>query len=206
MSVLKQLSLLCWLMCGFALTAHATPPTLLVFGDSLSAGYGIAREQSWPVLLEQQLQKEGKPFTVVNASISGETTAGGRARLAAALDQFKPAIVILALGANDGLRGLPIAAMKENLATMIAQAKRHHTRVLLVGIRLPPNYGENYTQAFAASFHTLARREKIALLPFLLEPIALDAEAFQADGLHPTAAAQPKLMQHVRASLAPLLR
>lgn len=206
MSPLKRLCLLCWFMGGFALSAHATPPTLLVFGDSLSAGYGIAREQSWPVLLEQQLQKEGKPFTVVNASISGETTAGGRARFAAALDQFKPAIVILALGANDGLRGLPIAAMKENLAAMIAEAKRHPARVLLVGIRLPPNYGADYTQAFAATFRTLARREKVALLPFLLEPIALETGAFQSDGLHPTAAVQPKLMQHVRAALTPLLR
>jgi acyl-CoA thioesterase-1 len=193
-------------MGGFALSAHATPPVILIFGDSLSAGYGIVRAQSWPVLLEHRLQEEGKAFTVVNASISGETTAGGRARFAAALQQFEPAIVILALGANDGLRGLPIAAMKENLAAMIAQAKRHHARVLLVGIRLPPNYGENYTQAFAATFRSLARREKIALLPFLLEPIALDADAFQADGLHPTAAAQPRLMQHVRASLSPLLR
>jgi acyl-CoA thioesterase-1 len=193
-------------MCGFALTAHATPPVILVFGDSLSAGYGIPREQSWPVLLEQQLQKEGRSFTVVNASISGETSAGGRARFATALDQFKPAIVILALGANDGLRGLSIAAMKENLAAMIVQAKHHHARLLLVGMRLPPNYGENYTQAFTAAFPTLARREKIALLPFLLEPIALDADAFQADGLHPTAAAQPRVMRHVRTALAPLLQ
>lgn len=206
MSSLKQFFLLYWFICGWVPAVHATPPAILVFGDSLSAAYGIATSQSWPVLLDKQLQEEGKAFTVVNVSISGETTAGGRSRFMAALEQFKPAIVILALGANDGLRGLPIAAMKENLAAMIAQAKHHHARVLLVGIRLPPNYGENYTREFATTFRTLARREKVALLPFLLEPIALDAGAFQADGLHPIAAAQPRLMQHVRTSLAPLLR
>lgn len=187
-------------------SAHATPPTLLVFGDSLSAGYGIAREQSWPALLERRLHEEGRTFTMVNASISGETTAGGRARFTRVLEQTKPAIVILALGANDGLRGLPLAVMRDNLAAMIGQAKRHHAKILLVGMRLPPNYGDKYTREFAASFHTLARREQVALLPFLLEPVALDANAFQADGLHPTAEAQPRLVQHVWNALLPLLR
>jgi acyl-CoA thioesterase-1 len=189
---------------------HATQPAaatrnILVFGDSLSAGYGIAVNESWPALLGERLQQMGKPYTVVNASISGETTAGGRARFAAALQQAQPAIVILALGANDGLRGLPLAEMQTNLSTMIKAARQHKSRVLLVGIRLPPNYGKNYTQNFETAFHTLARREKVALLPFLLEPIAQDATAFQADGLHPIAAVQPKLMDHVWQALEPLL-
>lgn len=190
--------------------AHATQPAattrnILIFGDSLSAGYGIAVNESWPALLGERLKQKGKLYTVVNASISGETTAGGRARFAAALQQAQPAIVILALGANDGLRGLPIAAMQANLGAMIKAARQHKSRVLLVGIRLPPNYGKDYTQGFETAFHTLARREKVALLPFLLDPIALDAAAFQADGLHPVAAVQPKLLDHVWQALEPLL-
>jgi acyl-CoA thioesterase-1 len=142
---------------------------------------------------------------VANASISGETTAGGRTRFGAALSQFKPKVVILALGANDGLRGLPVAAMKENLQVMVRQARQQGARVLLVGMRLPPNYGPQYTQDFETVFRDLARSEKTALLPFLLEPIALDGNAYQPDGLHPTAAAQPKIVDHVWAALKPLL-
>ena len=194
-----------WVLLACSLPAHAVEKRILVFGDSLSAGFGIAVSQSWPALLGQRLQAGGSAATVTNASISGETTAGGRARLDAALAQFKPAVVILALGANDGLRGLPVAAMKENLAAMVALAKKRQARVLLVGMRLPPNYGPQYTQEFDAAFRDLARREKIALLPFLLEPIALDQKAFQPDGLHPTAAAQPKILDHVWTALKPLL-
>jgi acyl-CoA thioesterase-1 len=142
---------------------------------------------------------------VTNASISGETTAGGRARFAAALGQFKPAVVILALGANDGLRGLPVPAMKENLQAMARLAKQAGARVLLVGMRLPPNYGPQYTQDFDAAYRDIAKAEKLALLPFLLEPIALERDAYQADGLHPTAAAQPKILDHVWGALKPLL-
>ena len=188
-----------------SLPAIAAEKHLLVFGDSLSAGFGIAVAQSWPALLGQRLQANGSALRVVNASISGETTAGGRARLGAALTQFKPRVVILALGANDGLRGLPVAAMKDNLAAMVKLAKQHRARVLLVGMNLPPNYGQQYTDQFNAAFRDLARREKIALLPFLLEPIALDRDAFQADGLHPTAAVQPKILDHVWTALKPLL-
>jgi acyl-CoA thioesterase-1 len=194
-----------WVLLVCSLPAHAVEKRILVFGDSLSAGFGIAVSQSWPALLGQRLQANGSAATVTNASISGETTAGGRARLDAALAQFKPAVVILALGANDGLRGLPVAAMKENLAAMVALAKKRQARVLLVGMRLPPNYGPQYTQDFDAAFRDLAQREKIALLPFLLEPIALDQNAFQPDGLHPTAAAQPKILDHVWTALKPLL-
>jgi acyl-CoA thioesterase-1 len=184
-------------------SAHATQPdaapprNILIFGDSLSAGYGIAIRDSWPALLDARLKQEGRPYAIVNASISGETTAGGRSRLAAALAQVKPAILVLELGANDGLRGLPIADMTANLTAMIAMAKRRHARILLIGMRLPPNYGGDYANAFANAFETIARHEKVTLLPFLLEPIARDTSAFQADGLHPTAQAQPLLMAHV---------
>jgi acyl-CoA thioesterase-1 len=204
----KRLASRCCLLflLSFGLTAGAAEPRILVYGDSLSAGFGIAVSQSWPALLAQRLQAAGSKFIVANASISGETTAGGRARFAAALAQFDPAIVILALGANDGLRGLPVAAMKDNLAFMVAAAKKHGARVLLVGMHLPPNYGTKYTEEFDAAFRDLARREKLALLPFLLEPIALDHNAYQADGLHPTAAAQPKILDHVWHALKPLLK
>ncbi|MEI8163472.1 MAG: arylesterase [Betaproteobacteria bacterium] len=205
--MLKRLVSLCCLLVlpMFSPSSAAAEQGILVYGDSLSAGFGIAVSQSWPALLAQRLKTAGSPHTVTNASISGETTAGGRARLAAALARFKPAIVILALGANDGLRGLPPAMMQDNLGSMVALAKQHGARVLLVGMHLPPNYGPKYTREFDAVFRDLARREKIAFLPFLLEPVALDQNAFQADGLHPTAAAQPKLLDHVWKALKPLL-
>jgi acyl-CoA thioesterase-1 len=199
-----RLALLLVTLC--AASAQAAPRTVLVFGDSLSAGFGIARDQSWPALLDLTLQQRQLGWRVANASISGETTAGGRARLAAALKEFKPAVLILALGANDGLRGLAPAQMRDNLQAMIAEAKRAKVKVLLVGMRLPPNYGPQYANAFEAVFADLARTEKIALLPFLLEPIALRADAFQADRLHPVAAVQSTLRDHVLKSLAPLLR
>ena len=188
-----------------SLAATAAEQRILVYGDSLSAGFGIAVSQSWPALLGQRLKASGSPLTVTNASISGETTAGGRARFAATLIQFKPAVVILALGANDGLRGLPVAVMQDNLAFMVSLAKKRGARVMLVGMHLPPNYGPKYTQEFDAAFRDLAKREKVALLPFLLEPIAFDQDAYQADGLHPTAAAQPKILDHVWNALKPLL-
>lgn len=209
----KRLSFFILLLSSLAVNtaAHATQPdaarrNILVFGDSLSAGYGIAVNESWPALLDERLKQQGKPYAVVNASISGETTTGGLARFAAALKQTQPAIVILALGANDGLRGLPIADMQANLAAMIKAAKQRKASVLLVGMRLPPNYGGAYAGSFASVFQTLARREKTTLLPFLLEPIALDATAFQADGLHPVAKAQAKLANHVWNMLEPLLK
>ncbi len=180
--------------------------TILVFGDSLSAGYGIAVNQSWPSLLNQRLQQEKLPYAVVNASISGETTAGGRSRFPAALKQHRPAIVILALGANDGLRGLPLAAARANLTQMVQAAKAASARVLLAGMRLPPNYGPDYTRDFNALFTAVAQQEKTSLLPFLLEPIAADDSAFQTDRLHPTAAAQPRILDHVWQSLKPLLK
>jgi acyl-CoA thioesterase-1 len=201
----KKLASCFLLLLCCSLPATAAEKRILVFGDSLSAGFGIRVSQSWPALLGQRLQARGSRYTVANASISGETTAGGRTRFAAALNQFKPAIVILALGANDGLRGLPVAAMEDNLSFMVKLAKQQKARVLLVGMHLPPNYGPKYTDEFHAAFRTIAKREKIPLLPFLLEPVALDRDAFQADGLHPTAAAQAKILDHVWSALQALL-
>lgn len=191
--------------CLLFLATLSQAATLLVFGDSLSAGYGIPREQSWPTLLAQRLDKEGRRYTVVNASISGETSAGGRARLGAALQQHRPALVILELGANDGLRGLSLDSLRDNLAAMVRMSRAAGAKVLLVGIRLPPNYGPDYVSRFERTFPEVAKKEKAALLPFLLEPIARDGSAFQQDGLHPVAQAQPKLLDHVWQTLKPLL-
>lgn len=181
----------------------AAERTLLVLGDSLSAAYGLQQREGWVALLEPRLGPRG--WRVVNASISGETSAGGRARIAGELARHRPALLLLALGANDGLRGLPIAHTEANLAAIIGAAKAAGARVLLVGIRIPPNYGPEYTEAFFGLYARLAQAHAVPLLPFLLEPIALDRDAFLPDQLHPNAAAQPKLAEHVWAALAPLL-
>ena len=199
--MLKILSFLLILLS--AASSQAANRTILVYGDSLSAGFGIPLAQSWPALLDQRVRSSG--WSVANASISGETTAGGRSRFAAALQQFKPDIVILALGANDGLRGLPVSNMQSNLQSMITAAKAQNARVMLAGIRLPPNYGPDYTREFESSYSSLAKREKLPYLPFLLEPIAEDRAAFQADNLHPVASAQPKILDHVWGTLKPML-
>ena len=180
--------------------------TILVFGDSLSAGFGIGQEQSWPALLAQRLAAARDPYQIANASISGETTSGGLSRLAPALRQFQPAIVIIELGANDGLRGLSLKQMRANLDEMIRLCQDSHAQVVLVGIRLPPNYGLNYTAQFAAIYADLGRRHKTALVPFLFEGFAGNRDAFQEDGLHPTAATQPMMLANVWRALLPLLR
>lgn len=186
-------------------SAALAAQTVLIFGDSLSAGYGLGPGQSWPALLAQRLQADQSPWTIANASVSGETTAGGRSRLPSALERFKPAVAVIALGANDGLRGLPPPQMRDNLSVMIRAAKARGTKVLLAGIRLPPNYGADYTARFIETYRQVAAAEKVPLLPFLLEPIAQDMAAFQSDGLHPTASAQPKILDHVWQALQPLL-
>lgn len=189
-----------------ALARKAAPDaTVLVMGDSLSAGYGMPASQGWVALLDERLEKQHPGWDVVNASISGETTAGGRARIVDALARHRPQVVVVALGANDGLRGLPTAQAATNLAYMIGAAHGAGAKVLLVGMQMPPNLGAAYADAFAGNYSTLASRFDVALLPFLLEPIALDREAFQADNLHPVAAAQPRLLDHVWAALEPLL-
>jgi len=179
--------------------------TILVIGDSLSAGYGIRPEQAWPALLGKRLAEKRFDYSVANLSISGETTAGGRSRLLPALKQHQPAIVIIALGANDGLRGLPLPQMRDNLQAMNDAARTAGARVMLVGMRLPPNYGP-YAAEFQRSYAELAASGKSTLLPFLLEPVAARAAYFQADNLHPTAEAQPLILDHVWASLLPLLK
>jgi acyl-CoA thioesterase-1 len=180
--------------------------TILVFGDSLSAAYGIAAQRGWVALLAERLERERLDYSVVNASISGETTAGGRSRLPEALARHKPSILILELGANDGLRGLPVAEMRKNLETMIRQAKKAGAQVLLVGMRVPPNYGPEYEREFAAAFGALAKQWRTALVPFLLEGLAEDLAKFQPDRIHPTAEAQPILLDNVWKALRPLLR
>jgi acyl-CoA thioesterase-1 len=192
------------LFIGLAGATHAAP-TILVFGDSLSAAYGIPRESGWVALLAQRLQA-GKPaYQVVNASVSGETTAGGLSRLPAMLAAHRPHLTILALGANDGLRGLPLTHTARNLEAMIDLAEKPGGKVLLVGMQLPPNYGPAYTSKFQALFAAVANKKKVRLVPFLLAGIATQPDRFQADGLHPTAQAQPILLDTVWHGLAPML-
>lgn len=186
--------------------AAVPAPAVLIFGDSLSAGYGIGIEQSWPALLAKRLENNRPRYSVSNASISGETTAGGRSRFDEALNRVQPAVVIIALGANDGLRGLPVLQMRMNLVAMIQAAKAKKARVLLVGMKLPPNYGPGYARQFEESFAAVSRVEKVPLLPHLLEPLGMTLDNFQADGLHPTAGAQPAILNHVWPALQPLLR
>jgi acyl-CoA thioesterase-1 len=188
------------------LSAGAWGKTILVFGDSLSAAYGIAAQRGWVALLAGRLQRERLDYSVVNASISGETTAGGLARLPRALAREKPAVLILELGANDGLRGLDLAEMERNLRAMIAMARGARAQVLLVGMRIPPNYGPDYAGDFAGAFARVARIEGVPLVPFLLEGIAADLDNFQSDRIHPTEAAQPALLENVWKPLRPLLR
>ena len=179
---------------------------MLVYGDSLSSAYGMPESSGWAALLSQRLRRERPDYSVANASISGETTAGGLARFGKALERYRPAIVILELGANDGLRGLPVTAMKKNLSAMIEQSQKAGARVLLVGMRMPPNYGEAYTQAFEQAYTELAKRHRTALLPYLLEGFGDTPELFQPDRIHPSGAAQPAMLKNVWTALSPLLK
>ena len=188
-------------------SARAEAPVILVFGDSISAGYGLARvELGWVELLKTRLNAQGYGYQVVNASVSGETTAGGLARLPRALELHHPKIVILELGGNDGLRALPTAQMRANLAQMADLSAAAGAKVVLLGMRMPPNYGQQYTDQFAAAFSDLARDKKLALVPFLLTDIALSSSLLQADDIHPNAAGQPVLLENVWPTLKPLLR
>ncbi|MCL4800301.1 MAG: arylesterase [Burkholderiales bacterium] len=189
----------------FAWCPSAAAGTILVFGDSLAAAYGIGAREGWVTLLEQRLREKGLDYTVANASISGETTSGGAARIDEAVRRTQPSIVILALGSNDGLRGLPVAQMKENLARMVRAARSAGSRVLLVGNRMPPNYGRRYTEEFQQAFAEVAEAHRVPLVPFLLEGVAGNREYFLSDNLHPTAAAQPIILDTVWKGLAPLL-
>ncbi len=187
------------------LAANDKAHGLLVMGDSLSAAYGLRSEEGWVSLLSERLKSEHPDWIVVNASVSGETTAGGAARIEAELATHRPKLVVIELGANDGLRGLPLDIARANLEKMILAARKSGAQVLLVGMQIPPNYGADYTQAFVAMYRELADHHKTTLLPFLLAPVAAERENFLEDNLHPAAAAQPVLMAHVLAVLKPML-
>ena len=196
-----------FVLIGASVAAKAETPVILVFGDSVSAGYGLAHvERGWVALLQTRLKDQEYGYQVVNASVSGETTAGGLARLPRALSLHHPKIVILELGGNDGLRALPIAQMRSNLGAMADLAAAAGAKVLLLGMRMPPNYGPDFTEQFRASYSDLARDKKLPLVPFLLNDIALFPALMQADGIHPNEQGQPKLLDNVWPILKPLLR
>ena len=171
-------------------------PTILVFGDSLSAGFGIDVDQSWTALLQARLQAQGYEYRVVNASISGETTEGGVTRIASALERFSPALIILELGGNDGLRGFPPQRLRSNLERIVATAKASGAAVVLLGIRIPLNYGPRYTAAFESAFRDVAAGQDIRWIEFFMDGVALNDELLQEDGIHPNAAAQPLLLDN----------
>jgi acyl-CoA thioesterase-1 len=199
-------------LCGLLLallslpTLHAAPqPIILVFGDSISAAYGIRVEEGWVALLQRKLATQGYGYRVVNASVSGETTGGGLARLPRALERHRPAILILELGGNDALRGLPLEDVRSNLDGMIRKSEAAGAHVVLAGMRMPPNYGPRYSQEFQAIYADLSRQHELPLIPFVLEGVALDDALMQADGMHPNAKAQPLLLDRVWPRLEPLL-
>ena len=197
-----------WLSAGLALyclSQSAAAGTLLVVGDSISAGFGLDTRQGWVTLLQQRLNDEGFDDKVINASISGDTSAGGQARLAALLAQHKPELVVLELGGNDGLRGQPPQQLQQNLASMIDRSRAAGAKVLLLGMRLPPNYGVRYTTAFAQVYQTLATEKQVPLVPFFLEGVGGVPELMQADGIHPAQKAQKQLLENAWPAIKPLL-
>lgn len=193
-----------FLFCWTALCARAQP-VVLVYGDSLSAGYGLTQDKGWVALLADRLRAEKFDYRVVNASVSGETTLGGAKRLEAVLAQHRPAIVVIELGGNDGLRGLALATTRQNLETMLRTATSAGTRPLLIGMQLPPNYGTAYTRKFQTLFEEVAREHKTPLVPFMLAGFGEKREYFQADGIHPTAEAQPLMLDNIWPLLRPML-
>ncbi|WP_373380093.1 arylesterase [Cupriavidus nantongensis] len=186
--------------------APATAPALLVLGDSLSAEYGIARGAGWVTLLQDRLRQERFDYSVVNASISGETTIGGKTRLPELLSRHRPAIVVIELGANDALRGLPLQSTEANLRNLVTTAQQAGASVLLIGMRIPPNYGQDYTEKFVSLYPRLAGEYKVRLVPFFLDRVIARQDWFQPDRIHPTAAAQPALLDTVWPQLKPLLK
>lgn len=198
----KRFLLLCWL---FFLPLSSAADTILIVGDSLSAAYGMPVEQGWVALLRDRLAAAGRHDRLVNSSISGDTTANALARIDAALARYRPDVVILELGGNDGLRGLAFGQMKQNLAAMIERIRQAGAQVLLVGVQLPPNYGRRYTERFEAVYRQLAQEQHVPLLPSLVEGIGVDSTLMQADGIHPNARAQPLIAERVWQALKPLL-
>jgi len=184
-------------MLTMSANAYSAPKTVLVLGDSLSAEYGLIRGSGWVALLEKKLKAEKIDAAIVNASISGETTSGGRSRLPALLAQYRPDVLVIELGANDGLRGQPVAASEANLKSMIEMAHKNKARVLLVGMRMPPNYGRDYTERFFGMYKNLSQQFKSPLVPFMLEGVADKPKLFQSDRLHPNADAHPIILANI---------
>lgn len=197
---------LLWALVFCAWCAPLSARTLLIYGDSLSAGYGLPRDNAWVSLLAERLQQQRIDYTVANASVSGETTLGGLKRIDATLARHKPAVVLLALGGNDGLRGQSLDSMRRNLEAIIDACRKAKSQVVLVGMRVPPNYGSAYADKFHAMYGDIARRYKLPLVPFLLEGFAHKPEWFQADGIHPALRAQPVMLDTVWQTLAIVLK
>lgn len=204
--LLLVISLLGFSFVAFANQAFAENPKILVYGDSLSASYGVAKQQGWVAFLQKKLNDQHYKYDVVNASISGETTSGGLTRLASTLAKTNPTIIILELGANDGLRGLPVKNMVENLSNMISQSKKAKAKVLLIGMRIPPNYGPQYTESFSNTYPQLSQQHKVSLVPFMLENIAAQPNLIQDDGLHPNALGQPMMLNNIWPKLQLMLK
>ncbi|NNF52148.1 MAG: arylesterase [Gammaproteobacteria bacterium] len=206
-SLFSNTCLIVLLVCAFlpASSKAAEERKILVVGDSLSAGYGLAADEGWVALLAERLREQGYGYVVVNASITGDTTRGGLARLPGALDRHAPDLVIIELGGNDGLRGIPIEELRSNLKRMITMAREAGAKVLLVSMRIPPNYGPGYARKFEESFGALARELEIGLAPFLLDNVALDDGLMQADGIHPNARAQPVMLANIWPAIQPML-
>jgi acyl-CoA thioesterase-1 len=201
--IVRKTLLFLLLLCPVAFAAEA--PRILVLGDSLSTGYGLSTDQTWVNLLQTHLNTSGHPLEVVNASISGDTTRGGLARLPRALKIYQPGIVIIELGGNDGLRAIPISEIRRNMDGMIQLAQKSGASVLVAGIRLPPNYGPDYTSRFHTTLETTAKEHGAAFVPFILENVALEPGMMQRDGIHPTAAAQGRILSNIWPYLEPLI-
>jgi len=202
----RKLSLFGLLFVAWNTQAFAENSKILVYGDSLSAAYGITQPQGWVTLLQQKLNAEGYHYEVANASISGETTSGGLTRFEKTITTIKPKIVVLALGANDGLRGLPIQEMRKNLSAMITYSQKKKAKVLLLGMRIPPNYGPKYTEAFYQTYQQLGQQHNISLVPFMLDQVAAKPHLIQGDGLHPNALGQPVILNNIWPALKLMLQ
>ena len=201
-----RLAMAALLLLVSAANAYSAPKTLLVVGDSLSAEYGLARGTGWVALLEQKLRTQKVDANIVNASVSGETTSGGRTRLPALLSKHKPDVVVIELGANDGLRGLPVPAAEANLRAMVEASRKAGAQVLLVGMRMPPNYGRDYADKFFAMYGTLSKSVNVPLAPFMLDGVAQKPDLFQPDRLHPLAEAHPIILANIWPHLLPILK
>lgn len=205
MKFIRVVQFIAMLLWAPVLLASENAKKVLVMGDSLSAGYGIKLEEGWVHLLQQRIQSQ-YPYSVINASVSGETTGGGLARLPALLQEHQPAIVVLELGGNDGLRGHPVNLMRRNLQEMIGLSRADKAQVVLLGMHIPPNYGARYTRIFNQTYVELAKENRLPIVPFFLDGVAGDAELMQRDGIHPTADAQVTMLNHVWPILEPLLK